>query len=88
MPSAQSQLRQGEITSVYNHEDFISLVVKERIEDAVRYADQRRLLRLARAPRRPVRVRLGATLVRCGHWIMGKSSSVPRSPMDLQQSPS
>ena len=73
---------------MYNHEDFISLLVKERIEDAVRYAEQRRALRLAQAPRRPVRVRLGAALVRCGHWIMGESRPVRRAPIGLQQSQS
>ncbi len=76
------------ITAVYIHADFISLVVKERMEDAARYAEQRRALRLARAPRLPVRVRLGAALVRCGHWIMGRSRSAPRAPIGLQQSQS
>ncbi len=74
------------VIAVYIHTDFMSLVVKERMEDAVRYAEQRRALRLARAPRLPVRVRLGAALVRCGHWIMGQSRPVTRAPIGLQQS--
>jgi hypothetical protein len=70
------------------HEETALLMARERMEDAVRYAEQRRALRLARAPRLPVRVRLGMILVRIGHWIMGQSCPVPRAPIGLRHSQS
>ena len=47
-------------------------MAKERIEEAVRLAEQRRAIGFAR-PRRPARVRLGSALVRLGHWMMGRA---------------
>ena len=58
------------------HEDIMLLMVRQRMEEAVRYAEQGRALRIARARRQPVRVRLGMALVRFGHWIMGQSYPV------------
>ena len=51
-------------------------MAKERIERAVRTADQMRAVRAARA-RRSARIRLGGTVVRLGHWLMGQPSSGP-----------
>jgi hypothetical protein len=47
-------------------------LAKERIEDAVRAAEQRRAIGLARAGR-PARVRLRSVLVRLGQWMMGQA---------------
>ncbi len=43
-------------------------LAKERIEDAVREAEQRRAVRAAQ-PHRSVRERLGSALVRFGQWM-------------------
>ena len=61
------------------------LIARERMEDASRSAEQRRALRIARAPRRATRVRLGLTLVRLGHWIMGHSFPVPSATHETRQ---
>ena len=45
-------------------------MAQERIEDALRAAEQRRALRSARG-RSSARVRLGSALVRLGHRMMG-----------------
>jgi hypothetical protein len=71
MPIAQSQSQQREMTTVYTHEDYAWLLVKERMEDAMRFAAQRRAIRAARRARPAARIRLGMALVRLGHWIMG-----------------
>ena len=47
-------------------------MAKERIEEAVRLAEERRAIGLAR-PRQPARVRLGSALVRLGHWMKGEA---------------
>ena len=67
------------------HEDIVTMMAKERLEDALRFAERMRDLRLARAPRRPARVRLGIALIRFGHWLMGQSSPTPGPPVGLQQ---
>ncbi len=59
---------------MYIQESAVLLMARERLEDAMHAAEQRRLLRLTRAPRRPARVRLGTALVRLGHWIQGRPS--------------
>ena len=58
------------------HENVAFRMAQERIEDAVRAAEQMRAIRSARAPRSP-RVRLGSALVRLGHWMMDHPSPVP-----------
>ena len=73
---------------MYIHEDFISLVVKERMEDAVRFVEQRRAVRAASLTRPPARVRLGLALVRLGRRIMRYPSPVPGSPSELRRVPS
>ena len=73
---------------MYMQGDFVSLVVKERMEDAVRYAEQRRAIRLARRPRGPARIRLGMALIRFGHWIMGQYSPASEIRAGLQQAQS
>ena len=62
---------------MYILEDIMLLMARERMEDAVRYAEQRRAHRIARTRRRPARVHLGMALVRFGHWIMGRSCPEP-----------
>ena len=61
------------------------LMARERMEYASRSAEQRRVLRLARGPRRATRVRLGLALVRLGHWIMGQSFVAPGATHETQQ---
>jgi hypothetical protein len=70
------------------HEHTVLLMAKERMEDAMHFAEQMRALRLARTPRRPARVRLGMALVRFGHWIMGQPSPAPQVPIGLRQAQS
>ncbi len=73
---------------MYIQEHTVVLMAKERMEDAVRSAEQMRALRLGRAPRRSARVRLGMALVRFGHWIMGQPSPAPGPPIGLRQAQS
>ncbi len=51
-------------------------MAKERIENAVRAAEQMRAIGFASAGR-SARVRLGSALVRLGHWMMGHPSPAP-----------
>ena len=67
------------------HEDTALLMARERMEDAMRFAEQRRLLRHARGPRQPARVRLGLAIVRLGRWLMGSSPEAPRAHVGLEQ---
>ena len=55
---ARSESHEGEMIAVYIHEDVMLLAVKERMEDAVRFAEKRRALRAARPPRWPLRLDL------------------------------
>jgi len=43
------------------------LMAKERMQETSRSAEQRRALRLAEAPHRSTRARLGMALIRLGH---------------------
>ena len=70
---------------MYIEDHAMLLMARERMEDAARSAEQRRVLRLARAPRRTTRVRLGLALVRLGHWVMGQSFPTPGTPIGLRQ---
>lgn len=73
---------------MYIHEHTVVLMAKERIEGALRHAEQVRALRAALPPRLPLRVRLGMALVRFGHWIMGQPSPAPGTPIGLRQAQS
>lgn len=73
---------------MYIHEETVVMMVKQRMDDAMRYAEQRRALRLARASRPSTRVRLGMVLIRFGHWMMGQSTSAPGTPVGLPQAQS
>ena len=53
---------------MYLHEQIALRLAKDRLADQMRGAEQMRGLRRAR---RPFRVRLGATLVRLGNWMVG-----------------
>ena len=68
---AQFGLRQGR-TGMDIEEQVALQMAKERIEEEVRAADQRRVIGFEQAAR-PVRVRLGSVLVRFGHWMMGQA---------------
>lgn len=61
---------------MYIHEQLALRMAQERIEDAVRAAEQMRAIHSARA-RQSARVRLGSALVRLGHWMMGLPSQAP-----------
>jgi hypothetical protein len=61
------------------------LMARQRIQEAERRAQQLRGLRLARAPRQTMRVRVGMALVRFGHWIMGRPTAAPGTPIALRQ---
>jgi len=57
---------------MYIHEQIAIQMAKERMEDAVQSARTLRAIRLARAPRRPIRFRLGSALIRLGRRIQGQ----------------
>jgi hypothetical protein len=61
------------------HEQLAFRMAKERVEDAVRAAEQMRAIRFARA-RRSARIRLGRAVVRLGHWTLGQPSPAPSNP--------
>ena len=66
-------------------EDYTILsMARERMEETSRSAEQRRALRLAEAPHRSTRARLGMALIRLGHWIMGQSSPTPGTQIGLR----
>lgn len=58
---------------MYLHEGIALQMANERLAEAIRLAEQQRAIREA-ATQTPVRVRLGRTLVRLGHWISGQPS--------------
>ena len=60
------------------NEYLIEKMVGERIAD-MQTAAVRWNLSAARAPRRPLRVRLGLALIRLGHWAVG-SAHRPLAP--------
>jgi hypothetical protein len=69
-------------------EQTIMQIARERMGEAERAAARARAVRLARASRPGVRVRLGACLVRLGWWIMkrgevpgGRSVDIGRVPL-------
>jgi hypothetical protein len=53
-------------------EYFTDVVARERLAELRALAARQSLLREARASRPPMRVTLGAALVRMGHWLMEK----------------
>jgi len=55
---------------VENH--VVALMAKERMEEAMRYAERARAIYRARGKYRPMRVRLGLALVGLGQRIMGQ----------------
>ncbi len=66
-------------------EDYAMLLMaREQMQETSRSAEQRRVLRLAEAPHRSTRIRLGTALIRLGHWIMGRSSPPPGTPIGLR----
>lgn len=58
---------------MYFHEEIAMQMAKARIEEAVRAAEQWRVVRRAGAGT-SARVRLGRSLVRLGHWLSSEPS--------------
>lgn len=58
---------------MYLHEQIALRLAKERLADTMRVAEQ---LRERRRARPALRIRLGRTLVRFGHWMVGHHSPV------------
>lgn len=73
---------------MYIYEDLAVLMVKERMDEARRFAQHRRAVRLARGLRPSPRVRLGMALVRFGCWLMGQSTSSVGTTVQLGQAQS
>ena len=69
-------------------EDMMLLIAKQRMEDAVRFAEWRRALHRARGPRPPARVRPGMALIRLGHWLLGHPSPARGTPVGVRQAQS
>jgi hypothetical protein len=61
------------------YEDITVQMAKERIESAVREAELRRAIRLARG-HRSTRIRLGNALVRLGQWVLGEPTPAHSGP--------
>lgn len=70
---------------MYEIEDVVLMMVKERMNDRMRYVADRRALRLARAHRPSMKLRLGMALIRFGQWLMGESAPSAGSPARLRQ---
>jgi hypothetical protein len=58
---------------MFIHEHVAMGMVKERMADAMRIAEQRRAMRASGAPR-STRIRVGRSLVRLGYWVLGQRS--------------
>ena len=61
-------------------EQAVLLIAKERLEDALRAAEQRRGAPIVRLPRPWTRAVLGMFLVRVGGWVQSKGTNVGRRP--------
>jgi hypothetical protein len=48
-------------------------LVRDKLDEARAIAARRAVARSLRPARRPVRVALGLTLIRAGHWIAGRA---------------
>jgi len=70
------------------HEQDALRMVKQRVKEAERAAAQARDVRLARASRPGVRVRLGVGFVRLGCWIMGHDARSTARPISAGRAPS
>jgi len=70
------------------HEQDALRMVKQRVKEAERAAAQARDVRLARASRLGVRVRLRAGLVRLGWWIMRHDAGSTVRPVPVGRAPS
>jgi hypothetical protein len=56
-------------------------LVRERLEEARALAAQAALIRSLRPVRRPVRMAVGAALIKIGHWIAGQAQTpAPKRP--------
>lgn len=59
---------------------FLELLVRERLAEAQAFASKRAVADSLRLPRQPVRVSLGVTLIRVGHWLLGKFAECAGEP--------
>lgn len=73
---------------MYIYEDLAVMMVKERMDDARRFAEHRRALHIAHGLRPSPRVRLGMALVRFGRWLMGEASPSAGTTIRLGQAQS
>ena len=77
-----------EITIMFIEDHAMLLMARERMEEISRSTEQRRALRLAEAPPRSTRARLGTALIRLGHWILSPSAATPESPIGFRRAQS
>jgi hypothetical protein len=70
------------------HEQDALRMVRQKVADAERAAAQACAVRLARASRPGVRMRLGAGFVRLGWWIMGQKGGFLARPIPAGRMPS
>lgn len=70
------------------HEQDVLRMVKQSVKEAERAAAQARAVRLARASRPGVRIRLGTGLVRLGWWIMRHDAGSVARPIPAGRVPS
>jgi hypothetical protein len=70
------------------HEQDELRMVRQKMAEAERAAAQAHAVRLARASRPGVRMRLGAGFVRLGWWIMGYDAGSVARPIPAGRAPS
>lgn len=64
---------------MFMHEQLAMRMAQERMAEAARWTEQARALREGRPS---LRIRLGRTLVRLGHWLAGQPSAGLFSPSE------
>jgi hypothetical protein len=66
---------------MWGYEQAALLMARERMEEAMRGAEEARAIRRARVPRPSMRITLGIALVRLGHRVMGQQVQMSRGPI-------
>jgi hypothetical protein len=69
---------------MYTDEGIVMTIVKQRMNDAMRYAEHRRALPFVRPSRASTRVRVGMALIRLGRWLVGGSWPSAGSTIGLE----
>jgi len=85
---ARPLTRPAPVGSMFIEDYAMLLMARERMEETLGSAEQRRAFRSAEAPHRLTRVRLGIALIRLGHWMIRQSSPTPGTPIGLRQAQS